>query len=115
MFCGIVDASRCAAVLLFDLRSTAGAVRKIRAAAGQRQPIHSICHLPGDQLVCATMGGVWAWRGGTKSVGGAGGAGSVKLGVEDAEEQAERLQIQVWEGMADGTGGGEVPMLRLCR
>lgn len=86
MFCGVVDGTRVSAVQLFDLRSTAGAVRKLRAAARQRQPIHSICHTADDLLLCATMGGVWAWGGGTKGAGGGSGSG---------EEQAERLQIQV--------------------
>lgn len=85
MFCGVVDGTRMSAIQLFDLRSTAGAVRKLRAAARQRQPIHSICHTADDLLLCATMGGVWAWGGGTKGAGGGSG-----------EEQAERLQIQVW-------------------
>lgn len=85
MFCGVVDGTRVSAVQLFDLRSTAGAVRKLRAAAGQRQPIHSICHTADDLLLCATMGGVWGWGHGTKSGSGSG----------SGEEQAERLQIQV--------------------
>lgn len=84
MFCGVVDGTRTSAVQLFDLRSTAGAVSKLPAAARQRQPIHSICHTADDALLCATMGGVWAWGGGTKT----GGSGR-------GEEQAERLQIQV--------------------
>lgn len=90
MFCGVVDGTRVSAVQLFDLRSTSGAVLKLRAAARQRQPIHSICHTADDLLLCATMGGVWAWGGGTKGAGGGGGSGS-------GEEQAERLQTQVWD------------------
>ncbi|CAM9625482.1 unnamed protein product [Scytosiphon promiscuus] len=87
MFCGVVDSTRTAAVQLFDLRSTAGAVRKLRAAARQRQPVHSICHTADDMLLCATMGGVWAWGGGT-----AGGEGD----RENEEEQtASQLQIQI--------------------
>ncbi|CAM9676450.1 unnamed protein product [Ectocarpus sp. 12 AP-2014] len=87
MFCGVVDGTRTSAVQLFDLRSTAGAVRKVRAAASQRQPIHSICHTADDLLFCATMGGVWAWGGGTKEGGGS--------EAWDREEQAaEKLQIQ---------------------
>lgn len=92
MFCGIVDGSRTAAVMLYDLRSTSGAVRKLRAAARQQQAIHSVCHTAEDELLCATMGGVWAWGGGTKS-GDPGGTGAQEEAV------AERLQIQV---------GGEV-------
>ena len=84
MFCGVVDGTRVSAVQLFDLRSTSGAVRKLRAAAKQRQPIHSICHTADDLLLSATVGGVWSWGGGTK--GGEGGGG---------EDQAERLQTQV--------------------
>lgn len=99
MFCGIVDSTRTAAVLLFDLRSTSGAVRKLRAAARQRQPVHTICHTGSDRLLCATMGGVWGWEGGTTggevgvgTVGGGGGGG----GVEQQQEQtATQLQIQV--------------------
>lgn len=88
MFCGVVDGTRTSAVQLFDLRSTAGAVRKLRAAASQRQPIHSICHTADDLLFCATMGGVWAWGGGTKEGG--------ESEAWDGEEQAaEKLQIQV--------------------
>lgn len=86
MFCGVVDETRISALQLFDLRSTAGAVLKLRAAARQRQPIHSICHTADDLLLSATMGGVWAWEGGTKGAGGEDGS---------EEEQAERLQIQV--------------------
>eukprot|EP00752_Nemacystus_decipiens_P012701 g11253.t1 len=89
MFCGVVDGTRVSAVQLFDLRSTSGAVLKLRAAARQRQPIHSICHTAHDLLLCATMGGVWAWGGGTKVTGAGAGGGS-----GGGEEQAERLQIQ---------------------
>lgn len=88
MFCGIVDGSRTAAVMLYDLRSTSGAVRKLRAAARQQQAIHSVCHTAEDELLCATMGGVWAWGGGTNG-GDPGETGA----HEDAV--AERLQIQV--------------------
>lgn len=94
MFCGLVDGTRTAAVQLFDLRSTAGAVGKLRAAASQRQPVHSICHTSDDLLFCATMGGVWAWGGGTK-----GGVGVGERPESGREKQntvvAERLQIQV--------------------
>lgn len=94
MFCGIVDGCRTAAVLLFDLRSTRGAIRKLRAAASQRQPVHSICHTEDDHLLCATMGGVWAWGAGTNTEGGSTG---VKNGDEEGQT-AERLQIQVNAG-----------------
>lgn len=92
MFCGLVDGTRTAAVQLFDLRSTAGAVGKLRAAASQRQPVHSICHTANDLLFCATMGGVWAWSGGTK---GDVGVGERQEGRCGKENMAERLQIQV--------------------
>lgn len=78
-----------AAVALYDLRSTTGAVRKIRAVTNQRQPVHSICHTAEDELFCATMGGVWAWGGGTK------GAGASGQGEGREEALAEQLQIQV--------------------
>lgn len=107
MFCGIVDSSRCAAVLLFDLRSTAGAVRKLRAAARQRQPVHSICHTPGDHLVCATMGGVWAWWGGTKGGGGNSDEGQGgRLGADASSTiPAEQLQIQACVRLKMAGGG----------
>lgn len=106
MFCGVVDADRTAAVLLYDLRSTAGAVGKFRAAAQQRQAVHSICHTTEDEIICATMGGVWAWGGGTKGGGSGGGD----------ESAAEQLQIQVKrEGAgtfwAWGRGGGSSLLL----
>ena len=97
MFCGIVDSTRTAAVLLFDLRSTSGAVRKLRAAASQRQPVHGICHTENDRLLCATMGGVWGWEGGT--TGGETGVETAVIGcggLEQKQEQtATQLQIQV--------------------
>lgn len=98
MFCGIVDSTRTAAVLLFDLRSTSGAVRKLRAAARQRQPVHGICHTENDRLLCATMGGVWGWEGGT--TGGEVGVETIVVGCDGGLEQkqeqtATQLQIQV--------------------
>ena len=90
MFCGIVDSSRTSAVALYDLRSTAGAVRKLRAAANQQQPVHSVCHTAEDELLCATMGGVWAWGGGTK-----GGDPAPSESGDREEPVAEQLQIQV--------------------
>lgn len=98
MFCGLVDGTRTAAVQLFDLRSTAGAVGRLRAAASQRQPVHSICHTATDLLLCATMGGVWGWGGGTKGgdvIGGGGGGGESQEGRRGDQNVAERLQIQV--------------------
>lgn len=80
--------------MLYDLRSTSGAVRKLRAAAQQQQAIHSVCHTAQDELLCATMGGVWAWGGGTKG-GDPGGTGAKE------EPVAERLQIQVGRQIYD--------------
>lgn len=93
MFCGAVDETRTAAVFVFDLRSTTGAVQKLRAVASHRQPVHSICHTADDQLFCATMGGVWSWGGGTK-----GGDSAMTEGREEGP-RAEKLPIQVrWRG-----------------
>lgn len=90
-----MDGSRYAAVQLFDLRSTAGAVRNLRAAGGQHQPVHSICHTPADELVCATVCGVWGWAGGTKSDGRGWASGTYLGSTGDEGAPAEQLQIQV--------------------
>lgn len=116
MFCGVVDSTRTAAVLLFDLRSTKGAVRKLRAAAKQRQPVHGICHTKDDRLVCATMGGVWGWEGGTTggeaavdTAGGSGGGGDVE---QQQEQMASQLQIQVNQER-DGLTREDCPVWRV--
>lgn len=108
MFCGIVDGSRCAAVLLFDLRSTAGAVRKLRAAARQRQPVHSICHTANDELVCATMGGVWAWGGGTNGSRTVGNSKSITVMVKGRRTLWRNSFKFRYGGI--GEGGGGVPL-----